>query len=220
MDYRLFYAQGSASDGIRLVLEEIGVPYKLLQSTIERGKPRPPEQLEINPNGWVPVLMYGDNGIYECAAITIFLCDRHPEAKLAPKLNDPKRGLYLQTLVYFSNSVQTAFQTYYHPNRFADTQADEISAQRRGIRRLLETWKVIDDQIGDNEWVLGESFSAVDIYLFMLTTWLKTSRGHPTTDEFPNVKRIADSVMSRPRTQLVYSEWIAERKDQNTLNLN
>jgi glutathione S-transferase len=214
MDYRLFYAQGSASDGIRLVLEEIGMPYKLLQSTIERGKPRPPEQLEINPNGWVPVLMYGDNGIYECAAITIFLCDRHPEANLAPKLNDPKRGLYLQTLVYFSNSVQTAFQTYYHPDRFADTQADEISAQRRGIRRLLETWKVIDDQIGDNEWVLGESFSAVDIYLFMLTTWLKTSRGHPTTDEFTNVKRSADAVMTRPSTQLVYSEWIAERKDK------
>jgi len=214
MDYRLFYAQGSASDGIRLLLEEIGMPYKLLQSTIERGKPRPPEQLEINPNGWVPVLMYGDNGIYECAAITIFLCDRHPEANLAPKLSDPKRGLYLQTLVYFSNSVQTAFQTYYHPDRFADTQADEISAQRRGIRRLLETWKVIDDQIGDNEWVLGESFSAVDIYLFMLTTWLKTSRGHPTTDEFTNVKRIADAVMTRPSTQLVYSEWIAEHKDK------
>ena len=53
MDYRLFYGQGSASDGIRLVLEEIGVPYKLLQSTIERGKTRPPEQLQINPNGWV-----------------------------------------------------------------------------------------------------------------------------------------------------------------------
>ncbi len=54
----------------------------------------------------------------------------------------------------------------------------------------------------------------------MLTTWLKTSLGHPKTDEFPNVKRIADSVMSRPRTQLVYSEWIAEHKDQNPLNLN
>ena len=214
MDYRLFYAKGSASDGVRVILEEIRVPYKLLQSTIERGKPRPPEQLAINPNGWVPVLMHGDNGIYECAAITIFLCDRHPEANLAPKLNEPKRGLYLQTLVYFSNSVQTAFQTYYHPERFADTQDDEISAQRRGIRRLFETWKVIDDQIGDNEWVLGESFSAVDIYLFMLTTWLKTPRGHPTTDEFPNVKRIADAVMSRPSTQLVYSEWIAERKDK------
>ena len=74
--------------------------------------------------------------------------------------------------MYFSNSVQTAFQTYYHPDRFADTEADEVSAQRRGIRRLFETWRVIDDQIGDNEWILGEGFSAVDIYLFILTTRL------------------------------------------------
>ena len=46
MDYRLFYAKGSASDGVRVILEEIGVPYELIQSTIDRSKPRPPEQLE------------------------------------------------------------------------------------------------------------------------------------------------------------------------------
>ena len=218
MDYRLYYAKGSASDGVRVILEEIGVPYELIQSTIDRSKTRPPKQLEINPNGWVPVLMYGGNGIYECAAITIFLCDLHPEANLAPKFNEPKRGLYLQTLVYFSNSVQTAFQTNYYPDRFTDTNANEQSAQRRGIKRLYETWKVIDDQIGDNEWVLGEHFSAVDIYLFMLTTWLKTSRGHPTIDKFPNVKRISDAVMSRPSIQVVYLDWIAEHK--KTLDLN
>ena len=98
MDYRLFYAKESASDGVRVILEEIGVPYELIQSTKDRSKPRPLEQLEINPNGWVPVLMYGGNGIYECAAITIFLCDLHPEANLAPNFYEPKRGLYLQTL--------------------------------------------------------------------------------------------------------------------------
>ena len=119
----------------------------------------------------------------------------------------------MQTLVYFSNAVQTAFQTYYYPDRFADTPADEPSAQRRGIRRLRETWKVIDDQIGDNEWVLGDRFSAVDLYLFMLTTWLNVPCGHPTTDEFPNVKRIADAVMLRPSVQLVYEKWIAEQKN-------
>ena len=211
MEYKLFYAPGSAAEGVRVVLEEIGAPYKLIQSTKNRSEPRPPEQLAVNPNGWVPVLLWGDNGMYECAAITVFLCDRHPEAELAPRFDEPERGLYLQTLVYFSNSVQTAFQTNYYPDRFADTPADEPSAQRRGIRRLRETWKVIDDQIGDNEWVLGDRFSAADIYLFMLTTWLLPSRGHPSTDEFPNVKRIADGVMSRPSVQLVYAEWIAEQ---------
>jgi len=207
--YKLFYALGSASMGTRVMLEEIGTPYELIQTTIDMDKPRPPEQLALNPNGWVPVLVWGDKAMYECAAITVFLCDRHAQANLAPKIDDPERGVYLQTLVYFSSSVQNAFQLNYYPDRFADTPADELSAQRRGNRRLRETWKVIDDQIGDDEWVLGARFSAADIYLFMLTTWLRTSRGHPSVDEFPNVKRIAEAVMPRPSVQLVYKEWLA-----------
>lgn len=212
MTYKLYYATGSAAMGIRVILEEIGVPYELIPTTIDMARPRPPEQLALNPNGWVPVLIWDDHAMYECAAITVFLCDRHPQANLAPGFDAPERGLYLQTLVYFSNSVQNAFQLNYYPDRFADTPADEPSAQRRGIRRLRETWKVIDDQIGSNKWILGERFSSVDIYLFMLTTWLRPSRGHPSTDEFPNVRRIADAVMARPSVQLVYEHRIADHE--------
>ena len=208
MTYKLYYAKGSAAMGVRMILEEIGVPYELIQTTIDMDKPRPPEQLALNPNGWVPILIWGNNAMYECAAIAIFLCDRHPEARLAPKCDEPERGLFLQTLVYFSSSVQNAFQLDYYPDRFADTPTDEPSAQRRGIRRLRETWRIIDDQIGNNKWMLGDRFSAADIYLFMLTTWLETSRGHPSTKEFPNVKRIANSVMRRPSVKLVYEDWI------------
>ena len=210
MKYELYYALGSAAMGIRVILEEIGAQYELIQTTIDMDKPRPPEQMALNPNGWVPVLIWDNNAMYECAAITVFLCDRHPGAELAPAANEPERGLFLQTLVYFSSSVQNAFQLDYYPERFADTVADEPSAQRRGLRRLRETWQVIDHQIGDNEWMLGNKFSAADIYLFMLTTWLKPSRGQPSVDEFPNVKRIANAVMIRPSVQLVYDQWISE----------
>ena len=209
MTYQLFYAPGSAAMGTRVMLEDIGAPYELIESTIDMVKPRPPQQIAINPNGWIPVLKWEDSAMYECAAITVFLCDRHPEAGLAPALDDRTRGLYLQTLVYFSNSVQNAFQLNYYPDRFADTPEGEPSAQRRGIRRLRETWSLINDQIGDNRWMLGERFSALDIYLFMLTTWLRPSRGHPTVSEFPNVERIAQSVLPRDSIQLVYADWIA-----------
>lgn len=207
--YKLFYALKSASMGVRAILEEIGAPYELIETTLDMDKPRPPEQLAINPNGWVPVLLWEGGSMYECAAITVFLCDRHPDAQLAPTVDDPTRALFLQTLVYFSNSVQNAFQLTYYPDRFADTPADEPSAQRRGVRRLWETWSVIDDQIGDNQWVLGDRFSAADIYLFMLTTWLRSAKGHPSTDDLSNVKRIADAVLQRPSIQLVYEPWIA-----------
>jgi glutathione S-transferase len=206
--YKLFYAEKSASMGIRVLLEEIGAPYELIPTSVETGGPRLQEQLAINPNGWIPVLTWDGDAMYEAAAITIFLCDRHPEARLAPATDDPARALFLQTLVYFSSSVQNAFQLNYYPDRFADTTADEPGAQRRGIRRLRETWKVVDDQIGDRTWVLGDRFSAVDIYLFMLTTWLRSTRGHPAIDEFPNVMRIANEVLVRPSVSMVYAPWI------------
>ena len=114
--YKLFYALKSASMGVRVMLEEIGVPYELIQSSAKVGDSLPSEQLAINPNGWIPVLSWDDGAMYECAAITVFLCDRHPDAKLAPAVDDPARALFLQTLVYFSNSVQNAFQLTYYPD--------------------------------------------------------------------------------------------------------
>ena len=189
--------------GIQVLLEELAVPYRLIHTTIDMRKSRPKEQLLINPNGWIPVLA-GDTEMYECAAITIFLCDRHSEAGLAPSLNAKERGLYLQTLTYFSSSIQNAFQLYYYPDRFADKADDHPGAQRRGIRRLAETWQVIDNQIGNQNWLMGENFSAADIYLFMLTTWLDPSRGQPSVSTFPNVDRIATKVSNRPSTRLVY----------------
>ena len=205
--YRLFYAEKSASMGVRVLLEEIGAPYELIEMNLAMDQPRPPEQLAINPNGWIPVLMWDDQAMYECAAITIFLCDRHAAAGLAPAVDDPMRARYLQTLVYFSNSVQNAYQLSYYPDRFADDPVGEAGAQRRGARRLRETWKVIDDQVGGDDWVLGDQFSAADIYLFMLTTWFRATRGHPSVREFPNVCRIADKVAERPSVQKVYAPW-------------
>ncbi len=206
--YKLYYAPKSASMGVRVILEEIGADYELIHMSIDMDKPRPPEQLAINPNGWVPVLLWDDGAMYECAAIALFLCDRHPDAKLAPTIGDPARPILLQTLVYFSNSIQNAFQLTYYPDRFVDQPSDQPSAQQRGIRRLRETWSVINHQIGNNQWVLGDRFSVADIYLFMLTTWLREYQGHPTVDEFPNVKRIANSVIKRPSVQKVYEPWI------------
>ena len=215
MTYKLYYDQLSAAEGIRVLLEEIGLPYKLIPSFKDRSKPRPAEQLEINPNGWLPVLTWEKTGMYECAAITLFLCDKYPESNLAPLPNEPERAVFLQTLIYFSNSVQTAFQTFHYPDRFVDKQQIEANAQRRGIQRLKETWNVVNEQIDDKIWILGNRFSAVDIYLFMLTTWLKPWLGHPSVNEFPNVKRVADAVMLRPSIQYVYSDWIQTYSSNN-----
>ena len=49
MAYKLFYAPGSAAMGTRVIPEEIGAPYELIQTTIAMDEPRPPEQLALIP---------------------------------------------------------------------------------------------------------------------------------------------------------------------------
>lgn len=211
MTYRLYYADGSAAMGVRVVLEEIRASYELIPTSISMDSPRDPEVLALNPNGWIPVLVWEKGAVYECGAITAFLCDRYPKYQLAPAVDDTDRGLFLQWLFFFSSSVQNAYQMSYYPWRFCDSTQDEASVKRRSVTRLGELWQVVDDAIGENDWLLGKRFSALDIYLFMLTTWLSESREHPSVDSFVNVNRVAAAVMRRPSVRLVYKTYIDNR---------
>ena len=208
MSYRLYYADRTAAMGVRVILEEIEVPYELIWTDISPGSNREPKLLSLNPNGWIPVLMWEKGAIYECAAIITFLCDRYPECRLAPAINDAERGLFLQWLFFFSSSLQNAYQMSYYSDRFCDSTLDEASVKRRSITRLRELWQVVDDAIDENHWLLGENFSAADIYLFMLTTWLSESLEHPSVESFANVNRVATAVMQRPSVHLVYKSYI------------
>ena len=49
MTYKLYYADGTASMGVRVLLEEIGAPYELIQTTTDRRESRPAEQFEDKP---------------------------------------------------------------------------------------------------------------------------------------------------------------------------
>jgi len=210
MSYRLYYAERSAAMGARVILEEIGAPYELIRTDISPDSAREPQLLALNPNGWIPVLVWEEGAIYECGAITIFLCDRHPEIQLAPDATDPDRGLFLQWLFFFSSSLQNAYQMTYYSNRFCASSEDEASVRCRSTSRLEELWQVVDDAIGDKDWLLGKRFSAADIYLFMLTTWLSESYQHPAVDSFANVNRVATKVMQRPAVRSIYESYISD----------
>ena len=204
MTYSLYYAENSAAMGVRVVLEELNQPYTLIPTSIDMDTPRTPEMLALNPNGWIPVLVVNGTAIYECGAITTWLCDRHPDAGLAPGVDDPDRGHFLQWLFFFSSSLQNAFQMSYYSGRLCDAPEDEASVKRRSVSRLRELWQVVDNAIGNDNWMLGDSFSAADIYLFMLTTWLSPAHDHPGVGEFANVHRVADAVSKRRSVRLVY----------------
>ena len=203
--YELFYADRTAAMGTRVILEEIGAEYRVIETDITDHAPRAPEFLALNPNGWVPVLVYEGGSMHEASAITVFpgrppsrgracpLCRRFP-------CGDPS----------FSGSstcptpCRWPISSRYYPWRFCETPDHHESARVRSCARLREIWGFIDQGIGDREWLLGDRFSAADIHLFMLTTWLSPDRGHPTMEEFPSAARIAARTAERASVRKVY----------------
>lgn len=202
--YQLFWAEGSAACGPRVVLEEIGASYTLIPTEIGADQPRDPELLTHNPNGWVPVLLDGEMAMHEASAISMFLADRHPEAGLAPEPGEAARGPYLQWMVYLSNTLQIAYQMTYHWARYCSGEEARASVQQRSCARLREIWGFIDAAIGERPWFVGERLSAADIHLHMLSTWLSPEMGHPELSDFPHAARIAAKVAERPSVRLVH----------------
>ena len=66
-------------------LEEIGRPFEIRKVERNENGLSPPDYLAVNPLGRVPALVDDDGLVlWESAAITIHLADKHPEAKLLP----------------------------------------------------------------------------------------------------------------------------------------
>ncbi len=89
--FELFYYPGNASMAPHMLLNELGVPFKLTLVDRARNGQRSPDYLRLNPNGRIPVLVDGDQVVFETGAILVHLVDRHADAGLAPALGTPER---------------------------------------------------------------------------------------------------------------------------------
>jgi glutathione S-transferase len=200
--YTLYWSPGSASMAPQAVLEEIGVPFKLEQ--VDLSKPRSAAYLKLNPHGRVPTLVADGETLFEAAAIVMHLADRHPKAKLAPAPTEPERGRYYQWLLYLADTLQPAFMRYYRCNEYSGDPAAAPSVKTQALAHVGQVWKNLDTALAGKPYLLGDRFSAADIYLHMLYTWgpdmaeLAKARPNLTrtfrrVDERPAVKRMMET---------------------------
>ena len=194
--YTLYYAPGTAAMAPNGVLEEIGADYDLVAVDISRDKPRDPDFLAINPNGCVPALSDEHGSIYEAAAITIYLADKHAHAGLAPAIDDRLRGKYLQWLVYMADTLQIAYQMHYYPERHSTDASGIPAVQAKAAERLAMVWGRIEDAFEPGPYLLGERYSACDIYVYMLATWHPEKAG--LLERCPRMARCCELVAARP----------------------
>ena len=184
-------------------LEEAGATYELTLTSVDEGANRDPAYLKLNPNGKVPTLVVdGSLVMFESAAMAMFIADRHPAAKLAPGPDEMARGHFYQWLTHLTNSLQPAMLRYYYPERHTGDAAGHAAVIQSAMEEVATLWGRIDQHLtSGGPYLLGEHFSAADIFAHMLSTWQQCCPH--TYERFPGVKRLADLVAARPAMQRV-----------------
>jgi glutathione S-transferase len=190
----------------RWMLEEIGRPYRA--EILDYGTTmKASAYLGLNPMGKVPTLRHGATVVTEVAAICAYLADVFPEAGLAPAIGSALRGPFYRWIFFAAGPVEHAATN--------KALGFIVPDERRGIAgygSFDDVVTVLDGLVSQNEYALGATFSAVDVYLGSQIGWGMRFGTFPRLASF---ERYWERISTRPaavRAREIDDALVAERE--------
>ncbi|HEX7198123.1 MAG TPA: glutathione S-transferase family protein, partial [Dongiaceae bacterium] len=172
MTYKLYGRAGWGSTIVEAQLSWYGLPFAFEPVGDLFKEPDARLKLEkVNPLAQVPTLVMPDGSVMsESAAITILLAHLTGRDSLVPPPGAPERARFLRWLVFIVANIYPTFTYADDPARFVSVNAarDPFRAATDAYAQRL--WHQIEGEAG-SPWFLGERFSALDIYLGVMTRW-------------------------------------------------
>ena len=194
--YTLWGRAGWGSTLVEAQLVWYGLPYAFEAVGDLLREPDSRTKLEkVNPLAQVPTLILPDGQVMsESAAITLLLADIAATDSLVPGPGAPERPAFLRWLVFIVANIYPTFTYADDPSRFVSVNAarDPFRAATDAYAQRL--WRQIEREAG-SPWFLGERFSALDIYIGIMTRW-RPKRGwfESETPHLFAIARRADQV--------------------------
>ena len=155
MTITLLHHPFSRAAGVIWTLEEIGEPYELKFIDIMKGEQKSEAVTAVNPMGKIPVLIDGDAVVTESAAISLYLADRYASGRLAPKLDDPRRGAFLRWMFYTPSVIE--------PGSMAKANGWEFKPGQAGWGDHASMLTTIETAVTGRQFLLGDMFSIADV---------------------------------------------------------
>ncbi len=195
--YTLWGRPGWGSAIVEAQLDWYGLPFTFEPVEDLFKTPGAKAKLEkVNPLAQVPTLVLPDGTVMsESAAITLLLADITGTDSLVPAAGSAERAKFLRWLVFLVANIYPTFTYADDPSRFVSVNnaRDPFRAATDAYAQRL--WRQFESQAGA-PWFLGERFSALDIYLDVMTRW-RPRRGWFET-ETPRLFAIARKADQRP----------------------
>ena len=184
---------------MHIMLEEVGLDYKVIPIDIGAGDQFDPEFLKISPNNKMPAMVDHDGPggesypMFESGAMLLYLAEK--TGRLLPS-EIRARYRVTQWLMFQMGHIGPMLGQAHHFRAYApETIPYAVDRYTNEAARL---YKVLDTRLGQSEF-LADEYSIADIAVF---PWLRSyERQGQDLDDFPHVKRWFEVISARPAVQ-------------------
>jgi glutathione S-transferase len=171
--FKLYYAPGTCALASHIALAEAGAPYTAEKVDFKTNQQNSPEYLGINPKARVPSLVTDHGILTETPAMLAFIAQSFPQAKLAPFDN---AFAFAQVQAFNSYLCSTVHVAHAHKGRgyrWATDEASFADMKRMVPKSVGASFALIERNMLKGPWVMGETYTVCDPYLFTIAQWLE-----------------------------------------------
>lgn len=179
---------------VALFLEESGMPYELMAVDTRKGEQHSPAFLKINPNGKTPAITDGDVAVFDSNAILLYLAEK--SGQFLPENTPAARGQMLSWLMFVASGIGPYSGQAVHFQHAAPEK--NAYAINRYTFEAERHFKLLDDQLAKHKYMLGESYTLVDMAVWGWTRALPRVLGPDALGKLPNLKRHFEEINARP----------------------
>ena len=201
--YNLHYWPTPNGKKVTILLEELGVPYRIVPVHIGRGDQFTEDFLKISPNNRMPALVDTEPtgggepiGIFESGAIMMYLAEK--EGRFWPQ---DTRGKYevVQWVMWQMANQGPKTGERGHFSRVPPEQGDQSYAQRRFADETHRLYGVLNNRLYDRRYLAGDDYSIADMICYPWTASWKLQG--IDLDEFKYFKRWFEKMGAREAVQ-------------------
>ena len=180
---------------ISIALEEMGLPYTVKTVNIRADEQFKPEFLAVSPNNKIPAIVDHETEIsaFESGAVLIYLAEQSGKFLAAP--GTKARAKALEWLMWQLAGFGPMLGQLTHFARYREDKIPE--AIERFATEAARLYKVLDKQLGANEYVAGE-YSIADMAIYPWSVLALEAVQEMSGQTFANAARWHKTMEARP----------------------
>lgn len=188
---------------VTILLEECGMPYRIIPCRIARGDQFEETFLAISPNNRMPAMVDtepADGGpplsLFESGAIMLYLAEK--AGRFHPQDLRGKHEVQQWVIWQMANQGPKSGEAG-HFRRLGVSEGDQSYALRRFGDEVNRLYGVMNNRLSDRRYLAGDEYTIADMISYPWTVGWEAQGEN--LDEFPYFKRWFEELSARPAVQ-------------------